>query len=139
MDTKHKMAKNLNKEFEEFFRDLENYQINCNDTAAAIFFQLNWHLRINFYKSVLKWIFGFILIVALVYYIPILNWNVSAIGRLVMLQLLQYWDWTYLYSADCLIPSLNLLKNVENTKTFDTSIINCDYCENIGTYIFLIL
>lgn len=134
MDEKNKTLKHLNQEFEEFFRDFDNDRLKCDDSVALIT-ELNWHLRVHFYFSVFKWCFGFFLIISLIYYVPSLNWNVSAIGRLAMIQLAKFWDWSYLYSANCLIPSFDLYRNVEDTQSdvvFDS--FSCDFCENIGNY-----
>jgi hypothetical protein len=35
--------------------------------------------------------------------IEVVNWNLSAIGRLFLMQLLPFWDWTYLYNEKCLV------------------------------------
>ncbi|XP_036330434.1 uncharacterized protein LOC118742458 [Rhagoletis pomonella] len=64
------------------------------------------------------------------------SWFVSAIGRLVLLQLLPYWNWTPLYSSRCLIERA-VDKNGAQSATstmkalgrYETEAENCVLCE----------
>lgn len=86
-------------------------------------------------KSAMKKLFKILLIIAFVmsqvYVIPFLNWNASAIGRIVMIKMLKVWDWRYLYNVDCLVE-----KKVARFDLIQSSIDNieddCSFCENIG-------
>uniref|UniRef100_A0A182UWR1 Uncharacterized protein n=1 Tax=Anopheles merus TaxID=30066 RepID=A0A182UWR1_ANOME len=57
-------------------------------------------------KRCIRWLSGAVCLAAIVlvvYYIPWVNWQVTAVGRLIMIELLPYWDWTPLYRGKCLI------------------------------------
>uniref|UniRef100_A0A182YP40 Uncharacterized protein n=1 Tax=Anopheles stephensi TaxID=30069 RepID=A0A182YP40_ANOST len=68
-----------------------------------------------------------------VYYVPSVNWHVTAIGRLLMIEMLPYWDWTPLYRGKCLIAKA---KEGVGSKKFEPPISfpdDCVVCRNFGT------
>lgn len=86
----------------------------------------------------LKWWIVIISICSAVYYVDILNWHASAIGRLVMINwILPIWDWRYLYNSRCLISASQspIEPNIATTGignyVADGS-PDCAVCENIG-------
>ncbi|XP_049278862.1 uncharacterized protein LOC125761606 [Anopheles funestus] len=65
-------------------------------------------------------------------YVPSVNWHVTAVGRLVMIKILPYWDWTPLYRGKCLIAKA---KESTAAKQFETTISfpdDCVVCRNFG-------
>lgn len=91
-------------------------------------------------RRCVKWIVVISIVISVVsasiYYIPFLNWNASAIGRLVLIKLvLPYYDWQYLYKSRCLVE-----KSVDVTTTSDGGYTDdggfnsaeCAVCENLG-------
>ncbi|XP_049537514.1 uncharacterized protein LOC125952217 [Anopheles darlingi] len=66
------------------------------------------------------------------YYIPGVNWHVTAIGRLVMIELLPFWDWTPLYRSKCLIERSSKGAGVEKSGQFQLIPEDCAVCENLG-------
>uniref|UniRef100_A0A182N4J9 Uncharacterized protein n=1 Tax=Anopheles dirus TaxID=7168 RepID=A0A182N4J9_9DIPT len=67
-----------------------------------------------------------------VYYVPSVNWHATAVGRLFMIELLPYWDWTPLYRGKCLIA-----KSKENTasKAYETTPFFSDDCVVCQNYV----
>lgn len=85
----------------------------------------------------LKWWIIIISICSAVYYIDMLNWHASAIGRLVMINwILPIWDWRYLYNSRCLISASQ--SPIESIATagignyVGDGSLDCNVCENIG-------
>uniref|UniRef100_A0A182T8H1 Uncharacterized protein n=1 Tax=Anopheles maculatus TaxID=74869 RepID=A0A182T8H1_9DIPT len=75
---------------------------------------------------------GLLAICLAVYYVPSVNWHVSAIGRLLMIEMLPYWDWTPLYRDKCLIAKVKAgaaSKKFEPTVPFPD---DCVVCRNFG-------
>ncbi|XP_052890009.1 uncharacterized protein LOC128298305 [Anopheles moucheti] len=65
-------------------------------------------------------------------YVPSVNWHVTAIGRLCMIELLPYWDWTPLYRGKCLIAKA---KESTTAKQFEPTVSfpdDCVVCRNFG-------
>uniref|UniRef100_A0A182VY07 Activator of basal transcription 1 n=1 Tax=Anopheles minimus TaxID=112268 RepID=A0A182VY07_9DIPT len=66
-------------------------------------------------------------------YVPSVNWHVTAIGRLLMIEILPYWDWTPLYRGKCLIAKA---KEMTAAKQFESTIVSfpddCVVCRNFG-------
>lgn len=73
---------------------------------------------------------------ALIYYIPILNWNASAIGRLALIKLvLPYYDWQHFYKSRCLVekPRDETSKPKDEYKGYsEFGRDECAVCENLG-------
>ncbi|XP_055299919.1 uncharacterized protein LOC129567275 [Sitodiplosis mosellana] len=72
---------------------------------------------------------------ASIYYIPILNWNASAIGRLVLIKhVLPYYDWQHLYKSRCLVEKFGDGKTTSTEEYNDYGELNrddCAVCENL--------
>ncbi|XP_050071471.1 uncharacterized protein LOC126559366 [Anopheles maculipalpis] len=65
-------------------------------------------------------------------YIPSVNWHASAVGRLLMIEMLPYWDWTPLYRSKCLVAKAKestASKKIEPTVSFPD---DCVVCRNFG-------
>ncbi|XP_050088362.1 uncharacterized protein LOC126572776 [Anopheles aquasalis] len=67
------------------------------------------------------------------YYIPVVNWHVTAIGRLIMIELLPFWDWTPLYRSKCLIERSGKEGVMEKPGPFRLMPEDCAVCENLGS------
>lgn len=69
------------------------------------------------------------------------SWFVSAIGRLLLIQVLPYWDWTPLYNSRCLIERTvykvdepNVAPTTKISERYETEATNCVLCETLGEY-----
>lgn len=120
-------------EVEKLKKELDEI-LKTNDEAVR--YVKNYFRRRMIYNY-LKWWIIIILICSAVYYIDMLNWHASAIGRLVMINwILPIWDWRYLYHSKCLIsasqsPIEPIAKaGIENYVTDGSP--DCGVCENIG-------
>lgn len=122
----------LNKQFESIF-------VHSNEIDETIKYLISYFRRLFIRRCVQLLIFlGFLAsIYPLVYYIPILNWNASAIGRLALINLiLPAYNWQHLYNSRCLIeisPTQRMISadNQEETYVaFDGE--ECTVCESLG-------
>lgn len=120
----------LNREFEYLFQSVDDDNIKKCLTAEII-----KEIRILTFKKFFKILLLIVFVITQIYVIPFLNWNASAIGRIVMIEMLKIWDWRHLYNVDCLIE-----RHVEKTDFIQSSIGNieddCSFCEKIGKIIF---
>lgn len=121
-------------------KEFEQFLINCESkyTTAElykIYKPLRWKLRIEFWKNKFLLIALILLFGLAVNYISFLNWNVAAIGRIAMIQMLGLWDWTKLYNEKCLIrwkpPDANVISRRESKLFLE----DCVVCENYGKFL----
>lgn len=132
-DVKESTA-NLNKELESIFA-------NSNGTDEAIKY-LKSYFRRSFIRRCIQFfiLLGLLsLIYLLVYYIPILNWNASAIGRLALIKLiLPAYNWQYLYNSRCLIemsPTQQLKEADHQQEAYgEFKDEDCTVCESLGNF-----
>ncbi|XP_031634291.1 uncharacterized protein LOC116347716 [Contarinia nasturtii] len=87
--------------------ELESILTN-SDGSDEVTIYLRNYLRYSLLRRYLKWLLCISIVIAIlcasIYYIPFLNWNASAIGRLALIKLvLPYYDWQHLYRSRCLI------------------------------------
>ncbi|XP_055541717.1 uncharacterized protein LOC129727689 [Wyeomyia smithii] len=71
-----------------------------------------------------------------IYYIPVLNWNASALGKLAMVQVLPYLDWRPLYRDRCLVKSLPWKWNSQGNRFYHQNELlaeDCHVCETINS------
>lgn len=101
-----------------------------------------WILR-KLIRSYIKWTLLVATLCFAVYFVPFLNWNASAIGRLVLIEfVLPFYKWEYLYNADCLINGWSkeiYLDEKRNTGNNDynsnqSNQESCAICENLGKF-----
>lgn len=131
MTDSKEIATRLNGELESIFRN--------SDKSDEINQYLKNHIRFALIRRYVKWALLIIILVAVlsssIFYIPSLNWNVSAIGRLTLIQfILPYFNWQYLYNSRCLI-TYPLEKNTDNLNYDDFDDLRhdeCVICENQG-------
>lgn len=127
-----KLSADLNSELEVI--------LNSSQRSDVVMEELRAHFRHSFLRRCLKrLLFCMILVAALcssIHYVPFLNWNASAIGRLALIKLvLPFYHWQYLYTARCLIKATQLekpsvIRNVGNYGGFTDD--DCAVCENLG-------
>lgn len=74
-------------------------------------------------------IFAYLLLALLIFYIlsylEFVSWNIAAVSRIFLIELLPFWDWTVLKNEKCLISKYSTPAVIENS-------FNCDLCENIN-------
>lgn len=106
-----------------------------DDELAEICRPLYGFTRKNCFK---KWLIVLCVLISLVLglyalsSVESLQWHTSAIGRILMIKLLPFWDWTTLFYKRCLIERKQLV--VEDQ--IPLSLADCDMCESIGKNIF---
>lgn len=102
---------------------------------------LRQHLQRIFIWRILKWCSVALTISFAIYYVPILNWNASAVGRLFMIHFVKpVWNWEHLANGRCLIdlPSRNGVIDFK-TNSIELFKEDCVICENLGNFLDLYL
>lgn len=120
---------------EKLNKDLETI---LNSNAEAVRY-VKHYFRYRFMLKCFKLWIIILVLCSLIYYSPFLKWNVSAIGRLVMIKwILPVYDWRYLYNARCLIGSSSSYGEShfesENSNPVDINSEACATCENFGKF-----
>lgn len=133
MSSAKDMTSELNHEFEVL---LSSTSSDLDVTLLKTFIKKMFFLRC------IKWLLITLLLYSIVYFIPVVNWNASAVGRLTLIKLvLPFYDWQYLYNEHCLLNKMQIQSNDVGTSTeHDYSEFNedwCSTCENFGKKIFL--
>lgn len=116
---------------------------NGNDEVTKY---LKNYLRYSFFRRFIKYLILINIFLAipftLIYYIPFLNWNASAIGRLALIKyLLPHYDWQYLYRSRCLIEKFNKQQTTYDNDNYNTynefnTLDECAVCESLGNLVF---
>lgn len=121
----------LNKDFEHFFSSLKK------DEIATVCQPLFDYQRKVTWKKWSKFVLGFVIIYFLNLWSENVNWFFTALGRILLIQILPMWNWSKLYNAKCLIDrpivNDNYIKPITNNYPGD--IDNCLLCESIGKYL----
>uniref|UniRef100_A0A8W7N6D2 Uncharacterized protein n=1 Tax=Anopheles atroparvus TaxID=41427 RepID=A0A8W7N6D2_ANOAO len=102
VDGSAKADSNLEASLQELLKAIEKAKLQEQE-LYKLFAPVRWRL---WRKIVLRWFTGIVIVLVVcmgIYYVPTVNWHVTAVGRLVMIELLPYWNWTPLYRAKCLI------------------------------------
>ncbi|KAM7346138.1 uncharacterized protein ACRADG_012119 [Cochliomyia hominivorax] len=122
----------LEKDFEIFFNSLKKQQFSAEE-IQNICKPLKNYYRLEKLK---KWsIFGFGLII--IYFLctkcDSMNWFLSAVGRLLLIEILPYWNWSELYNAKCLLDKSVEVKepSVSKLGRYETNKENCLMCETM--------
>lgn len=126
--------------------ELEGILSTSNETEEVLKYLQNY-LRHSFFCRCIKWFVLLSLVIASfclsIYYIPIVNWNASAIGRLALIKLiLPFYDWKYLYNSRCFIESFPFEKPTEAgfyENDEETNIDECTICEGLGNFNTILL
>ncbi|XP_055858625.1 uncharacterized protein LOC129921029 [Episyrphus balteatus] len=129
------MQSEIEKDFENFLNFCERKNLTRKDmqqVCEPLFSSWRW----RFWKRV-----GIVLVALstiwwLCINVEVLNWSLSAIGKLILIELLPYWNWKPLYSAKCLVDK-NVPEKVESIAAtlslgkYETDKINCVLCEKL--------
>lgn len=135
----------LNKLSVELNSELELI-LNHSDGNDEIAKYLKNYLRKLVFWRYAKWLLIITVFVAIlsasIYYIDVLNWNASAIGRLALIKwILPYYNWKPLYNSRCFIENgIIETKQFEEKQTEsvgfkgenDFNKDDCAVCENLG-------
>ncbi|XP_065091025.1 uncharacterized protein LOC135711978 [Ochlerotatus camptorhynchus] len=122
----------LDQQFESIIQSIDTLELSDLGIYKA-FAPLRWHLfRCKLIKrATLAAVIA--IVVLAVYYVPVLNWNAAAVGRLTMIQILPYWDWIPLYKQRCLIRDFP--EFIEKQSLSRTNILlsfdDCAVCESV--------
>lgn len=127
-----KLSSELNRELEVILSESHG-----SDEAKKY---LKTYIRLTTFRQYIKWIISITIAITIVcasiYYIPILNWNASAIGRLALIKLvLPYYDWQYVYKSRCLVEKFRDKVSTSNEELNNYEEFNrdeCSVCENLG-------
>ncbi|XP_055678156.1 uncharacterized protein LOC129786925 [Lutzomyia longipalpis] len=126
------MNKAFDQEFREFFAKVhqENF---VNSDVKKIYRPLVIYLRWRIFRKYTA-IFFFIGILWALVQVTVINWNLVAVGRLFLIKLLPFWNWTHLHNAKCLIDyPIALAPNADDHVVGDKYQFDCSVCENIDT------
>ncbi|XP_060651427.1 uncharacterized protein LOC132788124 [Drosophila nasuta] len=134
MDVK---VEKLERELEEFLADCRKQKFS-DEEMRFICQPIVWYFR---RLTIRRWILWFILPILVVYllwnYCDTCAWSVSAVGRLLLIQLLPYWDWTPYYYNRCLIeraePADSKINEPKPLGRHETRWENCVLCESLNT------
>lgn len=123
----------MDSEFNEFFQDLEKLSSLEDREIENILKPLKFYLLMAKVKKYLKILLIVVSICLAIYYVDILNWYFCAIGRILMIKILPFWNWRYLANAKCLIEkSFPDKKEYENNNHDDFNIKDCRACKFFG-------
>ncbi|TMW44346.1 hypothetical protein DOY81_010575, partial [Sarcophaga bullata] len=121
-------------DFENFFASLKKQQFS-NSQMLEICKPLRNYYRLQKLKLLSSIGLTIAILWALVIWCDTVNWFLSALGRLFLIQLLPYWNWSELYNAKCLIekPLKEDGNQISATKLgrYETEKENCLLCDTI--------
>lgn len=119
------LEEELNQEFRKFFDNCKNQKLTSSDMKVIC---KCLEGRRNGWKQ-FRIELNFILLVVMTYFLyancDTVAWFVAALGRLFLIQLLPYWDWTPLYGKRCLIESGGVVDSGSSYSYED-----CSVCAN---------
>lgn len=121
----------LNNEFETLLSSSKDENGNIRTDVLEV---LAKHFQRIILWRLAKWTLVVFIVSMAVYYIPLLNWNAAAIGRLIMIHFIKpVWDWEHWANARCLIDS----PVHEGASGFELNVNDllredCAVCENLG-------
>lgn len=118
-------------EFNEIFKYFKEQKYHQND-IQRILTPLRKKIMLSWMRKYLGFVAIFSTICLFIYYIDFLNWHFSAVGRLLMMKVLPFWNWKKLYNARCLI-SKDLPSNLGKiSRKSSLRLEDCIPCENLG-------
>lgn len=126
------LEEELDREFRLFFDNFKNRNVSTSDMKVIC-----KCLGKNTPWKQIKIELNFMILIVMTYILynncDAIAWFFSAIGKILLIQLLPYWDWTHLYNRNCLIENV---KNIESSPyIFD----DCTSCINGGNNTHLII
>ncbi|XP_037714435.1 uncharacterized protein LOC119550052 [Drosophila subpulchrella] len=119
----------MEEELKAFFEDCRRQEFSEKE-MLTICQPLIWRIRL---ARIIKWCF-FLLPLVVIYllwlYSDSFAWSVSAVGRLLLIQILPLWDWTPYYNAKCLISRVESVQEPPPPLgKLETQWQNCALCE----------
>lgn len=124
----------MDREFDLFFRELKSIQKTCESDVGSE--NLLKPLKILILKQQLKSILLKTLIITTIcftiYYVDSFNWYFCSVGRILMIKILPFWDWTKLETSKCLIMKPQIDTNTSNKIASDFTWKDCRACQNFG-------
>lgn len=123
----------IEKEFEAFssFCKKQNFTKSEMDIIYA---PIKKELKIKFWIKFFKIFAVLTFLSSSVYYIPFINWNISAIGRIAMIKILPIWNWKVHFNDKCLMPYFDVgLRSYKTESKFENVYRDdCAVCETLG-------
>lgn len=120
----------LDQDFELFFIECKKQNLT-NQEMQKLLNPLKWIL----WKIwIVKYLKIFVILGAIcysIYYIDFLSWHFCAIGRILMIKALPFWNWEKLYNAKCLIE-FPMQSPQSQTRKVSLYEYDCVVCENFG-------
>lgn len=130
-DMKESVLSNLNTELDAILQK--------NDIIAEQF--IRNYVRREYFRRFYKWFIVAIAFVCAIYWVPTLNWNATAVGRLALIKVVRpFYNWENLDNERCLIGSSESLA-VTDEPSIDANSISleeCSTCENLGKFFSLL-
>lgn len=115
----------LNHDFSQLISQLD-------DVGRKHFWQLiNQAIWLKIARRVTTVVVLTFLIILMTLYVPHLNWTATAVGRIGLIRLLPFWNWTQFHRDRCIWQ-----KNISmKSPTYKIKEENCDFCESIGKHV----
>ncbi|KAH8253324.1 hypothetical protein KR032_004862 [Drosophila birchii] len=127
----------MEEELKKFFADCQKQDLSGED-ILAICQPLVWRIRLARAKRWCLILLTFVGLYLLWSYCDTFAWFLSAVGRLMLIQVLPLWDWTPYYNAKCLISREdqrlhNSLPPLGRRETLPENCVLCESIEGIAT------
>lgn len=111
-----------------------------NDVAVEQF--IRNHVRRDYFRRFFKWFIVELVFLCAIYWVPALNWNATAVGRLALIKVVRpFYNWEILANERCLIGwGKSLAVHATDEQSIDTNSIafeECSTCENLCKCYFL--
>ena len=126
------MFKRIDEEFEELFLHCQKLTNSNKKEMENLLKPLRNHLLKEQLKKYFLIAFIFGAICCGIYYVDTLNWYFCALGRLLMIKLLPFWDWTRLAEARCLIGKAEVRTRSSGGFSRLNDEKDCRACEHFG-------
>ncbi|EDW02318.1 uncharacterized protein LOC6560082 [Drosophila grimshawi] len=122
----------VERELEQFLEQCRRQQFNEQE-MRNICQPLVWHVRLKQLRRWAQWLLLPALLAYLLWsYCDTCAWTASAVGRLLLIQLLPYWNWTPYYNAQCLIErGAEEQPSKPSLGRHETLWENCVLCESL--------
>ncbi|KAH8401740.1 hypothetical protein KR009_007584 [Drosophila setifemur] len=122
----------MEEELKTFFENCRKQKFSTEE-MKAICQPLVWRLRLARAKRWFIIALPLIILYLLWFFCDTFNWWLSAVGRLMLLQILPLWDWTPYYNAKCLIPREDQRVQYQAAPLgrHETVWENCALCESL--------
>lgn len=128
-DMKDSVLSNLNTELDAILQK--------NDIRVEQF--IRNYVRREYFRRFYKWFIVAFAFICAIYWVPTLNWNATAVGRLALIKVVRpFYNWENLDNERCLIGSgESLAVDVTDEHSIDANSISleeCSTCENLSKF-----